>query len=200
MHVAGTRRLRAFVPSGVTLAAVLTWLVLLPLGDLGVRRFDLNPFRTQGVAAPVAYAMIGGILLLGLAMLIRDEWFAGVAAGMFSAWCGITIAANLVGTPYGYGSMGGDAGRMAALVTHFSTSWVPTDAADPALPPEYPPLYPMLVGRVAAVTGHQAWSLLGTAQALVISASILAAFLLWCRLVPTPVALALSGTVLIGLN
>ncbi len=119
---------------------------------------------------------------------------------MFAAWCGITVATNLVGTPFGYGSMGGDAGRMSALVTHFSTTWSPSDAADPALPPEYPPLYPMLVGRMAALTGHQAWSLLGWAQVVFISASILAAFLLWSRLVPAPVAVALSGTVLIGLN
>ena len=39
---------------------------------------------------------------------------------------------------------------MSALAMHFSTTWHPSDAADPALPPEYPPLYPMLVGRVAA--------------------------------------------------
>ena len=193
-------RLRAFVPSRVTLAAVSTWLVALPLGIFFVRRIDLNPLTTQGVAAPVAYALLAGIVLVGLALVVRAEWLTGVAAGLFAAWCGITVAANLVGTPFGYGAMTGDAGRISALVTHFSTTWLPSDAADPDLPPEYPPLYPMIVGRVAALAGRQAWGLLGTAQALLIAASVLAAFLLWRRLVPAHVALELSGTVFVGLS
>lgn len=199
MPMTGWGRFRAFVPSRVTLAAVLTWLVALPLGIMGVHRYDLNPLTTQGVAAPVAYALLAGIVLVGLSLVIHAEWLSGVAAGLFAAWCGITVAANLVGTPFGYGSMSGDAGRMSALVTHFSTTWLPSDAADPDLPPEYPPLYPMLVGRVAALTGRQAWGLLGTSQALLIAASVLVAFLLWRRLVPANVALALSGTVFVGL-
>lgn len=48
----------------------------------------------------------------------------------------------------------------------------------------------MIVGRVAALAGRQAWGLLGTAQALLISAAVLAAFLIWRRLVPAHVALA----------
>lgn len=200
MRMAGAGRLHASLPSGVTLAAVLTWLVVLPLGIFGVRLYDLNPLTTQGVAAPVAYALLAGMALVALALVIHAEWLTGIAAGLFAAWCGITVAANLVGTPFGYGAMTGDAGRMSALATYFSTTWVPSDAADPSLPPEYPPLYPMMVGRVAAVTGRQAWTLLGTSQALLISFSILVAFLLWRRLVPSPVGLALSGTVLIGLN
>lgn len=200
IQMTGRGRLRAFVPSWLTLAAVLTWLVALPLGILGVRIANLNPLATQGVAAPVAYALIVGIALVGLSLVIRAEWLTGVAAGLFAAWCGVTVAANLIGTPFGYGIMTGDAGRMSALATHFASTWVPSDAADPNLPPEYPPLYPMLIGRVAAVTGRQAWSLLGHSQALLIAASVLAAFLLWRRLVPAHVALALSGVVFVGLS
>lgn len=58
----------------------------------------------------------------------------------------------------------------------------------------------MLIGRIAAWSGHEAWSLLGTFQALFVSLALLAAFLLWRRLVPAPVALALSARVLIGLT
>ena len=187
MPMTGWGPFRAFVPSGVTLAAVLTWLVTLPLGILGVRRYDLNPLTTQGVTAPVAYALFAGVVLVGLSLVIHAEWLTGVAAGVFAAWCGITVAANLVGTSLGYGAMTGDAGRMSALATYFSTTWIPSDAADPDLPPEYPPLYPMLLGRIAAVTGRQAWSLLGTSQAVLIAASVLVAFVLWRRLVPAPV-------------
>jgi hypothetical protein len=191
---------RALIPATPSWVACLTLLVAFPLGVRAVHAIDLNPLSTQGVAAPVAYAMLLIIVLVGLALVIRAEWLAGVAAGVFAAWCGITITANLVGTPFGYGSMGGDAGRMSALVTHFAASWVPTDAADPDLPPEYPPLYPMLVGRVAALTGQEAWRVLGSAQALLVALAVLAAFLLWRRLVPAGIALALSGTVLIGLG
>jgi hypothetical protein len=193
-------RPRALLPSTASWVACVTFLVAFPVGVLVVRTLDLNPLSTQGVAAPVAYAMLLMIMLVGLALVIRAEWLAGLAAGVFASWCGITIAANLVGTPFGYGSMGGDAGRMSALVTHFPTTWVPTDAADPGLPTEYPPLYPMLIGRVAAWTGQEAWTMLGSAQALVVALAVLAGFLLWRRLVPAGVALALSGTVLIGVS
>jgi len=57
----------------------------------------------------------------------------------------------------------------------------------------------MLIGRFAAWSGHAARSLLGAFQALLVSLALLAAFLLWHRLVPAPVALALSATVLNGL-
>ena len=87
MRLNGPERLRAFVPSGATLAAVLTWLVALPLGILGVRRLGLNPLTTQGVTAPVAYALLAGVVLVGLSLVIHAEWVTGVTAGLFAAWC-----------------------------------------------------------------------------------------------------------------
>ena len=200
MRMTGRGRFPALVPSGVTLAAVLTWLVALPVGILWVRRVNLDPFTLEGAVAPLGYGLAAGLVIGLLALLVRSDVVAGVGAGLFAAWSGWAITANLLGTPYGYGSMGGDAGRMSALVTHFSTTWVPSDAADPDLPPEYPPLYPMVIGRVAAWSGREAWALLGTFQAFFVSLALLAAFLMWRRLVPAPVALALCATVLIGLT
>ena len=193
-------RLRAFVPSWVTLAAVLTWLVALPAGVLLVRRANLDPFTLEGAVAPLGYGIAAGLVIGLLALVVRSDVVTGVGAGLFSAWSGWAIAANLAGTPYGYGSMGGDAGRMTALATYFSTTWVPRDAADPTLPSEYPPLYPMLIGRVAVWSGREAWRLVGASQVFLVSFALLAAFVLWRRLVPSPVALALSATVLIGLS
>lgn len=200
MQLTGRGRYRAFVPSRVTLAAVSTWLIALPLGILFVRRANLDPFKLEGAVAPLAYGLAAGLVVGFIALRVHSDVISGVGAGLFSAWSGWAIAANLIGTPYGYGSMGGDAGRMTALATYFSTTWRPSDAADPSLPSEYPPLYPMMIGRVAAWSGHDAWSLLGAFQALFVSLALLAAFLMWRRLVPSPVALALSATVLIGLT
>ena len=191
---------RGYLPSSSSLAACATFLVLMPLGVLGMRAWDLNPLSSQGASAPVSVALAALVVMSALALVVRREWVAGAAAGVFAAWCGSAVAASLVGTPFGYGTMLGDAGRMSALATHFATTWVPSDAADPDLPPEYPPLYPMLVGRFAALTGREAWALLGTAQSLLIALSVLAGFLAWRRLVPAGVALALSGTVLVGLE
>jgi len=172
----------------------------MPLGVVGMRAWDLNPLSSQGATAPVSVALAALVVMSALALVVRREWVAGAAAGVFAAWCGSAVAASLVGTPFGYGTMLGDAGRMSALATHFAATWVPSDAADPDLPPEYPPLYPMLVGRFAALTGREAWALLGSAQSLLIALSVLAGFLAWRRLVPAGVALALSGTVLVGLE
>jgi len=200
MELTAPGRLRALVPSWVTLAAVLTWLVALPAGVLLIRRTNLDPLTLEGAVAPLGYGIAAGLVIGLLALVVRSDVVTGVGAGLFSAWSGWAIAANLAGTPYGYGSMGGDAGRMTALATYFSTTWVPSDAADPTLPSEYPPLYPMLIGRVAVWSGREAWRLVGTSQVFFVSFALLAAFVLWRRLVPSPVALALSATVLIGLS
>lgn len=199
MRLTGRGRFSALVPSWSTLAALVTWLVALPAGVLLVRHVDLDPFTLEGAVAPLGYGLAAGLVVGLLGLLVRSDVVSGIAAGLFAAWSGWAVTANLVGTPYGYGSLGGDAGRMSALATHFSTTWLPSDAADPDLPPEYPPLYPMLIGRVAAWSGREAWGLLGDFQALFVSLALLSAFLMWRRLTPAPVALALSATVLIGL-
>src|SRR5665647_3040797 len=141
--------------------------VTLPAGILFVRRVNLDPFTLEGAVAPLAYGLAAGLVIGLLALRVHSDVISGVGAGLFSAWSGWAIAANLIGTPYGYGSMGGDAGRMTALATYFSTTWRPSDAADPSLPSEYPPLYPMMIGRVAAWSGHSAWSLLGRCRSRV---------------------------------
>ncbi|HET8614110.1 MAG TPA: hypothetical protein VFL94_01195 [Actinomycetales bacterium] len=185
--------------------AVLTWAVGLVLGREVVRRWDLDPLTTQGVVMPIAVGVLSGLALLGVALLLRDRLLArsalvGVAAGGYSAWAGTTVLAMLNGTPYGYGSLTGDAGRMSAMVMHYSTTWSGSDVSDPSLPAEYPPLYPMLLGRLAAWTGRDGWKLLGTSQAVLVSVSLLAAFLLWRRLVPDVPALLAASTVTLGLS
>ncbi len=78
------------------------------------------------------------------------------------------------------------------MVMHFSTTWHNTDPADPSLPSEYPPLYPMILGRIAAITGRAGWTLLGGAQAFLAGLIVIAAFLLWLRLVDPVTALLIA--------
>ena len=187
----------------VPLAACVVWAAGLVVGRAVVRRWDLDPLTTQGVAMPVGLGGLGGLVLLGVALAVRRRLvlrraMVGVTAGAYSAWLGTTILAMLNGTPFGYGTLRGDAGRMSAMVMHFSTTWQ-GDVSDPSLPPEYPPLYPMLLGRVAAWTGREGWKLVGTSQAVLMSLSVLVAFLLWRRLVRDGTALLIASTLTIAL-
>jgi hypothetical protein len=189
----------------VPVAAVVTWAVGLVVGRAIVRRWDLDPLTTQGVIMPVSVGALGGLALLGLALLLRHRLVArqaivGITAGGYSAWLGATVLAMLNGTPFGYGTLSGDAGRMSAMVMHYSTTWHGTDASDPTRPAEYPPLYAMALGRVAAWTGREGWKLLGTSQAVLVSLSVLVAFLLWRRLVADVPALLAASTLTLALD
>lgn len=188
----------------VPAAAVVTWAAGLVAGRVVVRRWDFDPMTTQGVVMPLAVGVLGGLTLLGISLLLRHRLLArrvvvGVTAGTYSAWLGTTVLAMLNGTPFGYGTLAGDAGRMSAMVMHYSTTWHSTDVSDPSLPAEYPPLYPMLLGRIADWTGREGWKLIGTSQAVLVSVSVLVAFLLWRRLVPDLTALLAASTVTLAL-
>jgi hypothetical protein len=185
--------------SPVGWVALLTWAICLLAGVLLVRALGENPLTSHGVVLPLAIGIPVGMAGFGLAARIRSTWLIGVAAGTYAAWAGTTIAAALVGTPYGFGIIAGDAGRMSALVMHFSTTWHPSDAADPSLAPEYPPLYPMLIGRVAAWTGRPGWQLLQPAQVVVTSFAVVAGFLLWRRLVDDLPAFLISSAVFVSM-
>jgi hypothetical protein len=179
--------------------ALLTWAVCLLAGVLLVRALGENPLTSHGVVLPLAIGIPVGMAGFGLATWVRSTWLMGVAVGGYAAWAGTTIAAALVGTPYGFGIIAGDAGRMSALVMHFSTTWHPGDAADPSLAPEYPPLYPMLIGRVAAWTGRPGWQLLQPAQVVVTSFAVVAGFLLWRRLVDDLPAFLISSAAFVSM-
>jgi hypothetical protein len=188
-----------FRQGAIAWTAFLTWAVCLLLGVLGVRALGENPLTTHGVMLPLAIGIPIGMLGFALAARTQSRWLIGAAVGGYAAWAGTTIAAALVGTPFGFGIIGGDAGRMSALVMHFSTTWHPGDAADPALAPEYPPLYPMLLGRVAAWTGRPGWQLLQPAQIVITSFAVVAAFVLWRRLVDDVAAFLASASVFVSM-
>src|SRR3954454_18807988 len=181
---------------GVTLdglAAVLTWAIATPVALLLVRRLDLDPFSVAGVVMPVAVGAVGAAVVLALVLRRQSDLLIGVSAGGYAAWIGLTLSTALHGTPFGYGQMLGDSGRLVAQATKNMSTWSSADAFVRGLPTEYPPLYPWIVGHVANLVGRPAWMLFGEMQLFVMTVTIVIASLLWRRLASAPVAFAIVG-------
>jgi hypothetical protein len=113
-----------------------------------------------------------------------------MAAGAFAGWVVLTMHTGLHGTPFGFGGVVGDAGRLAAQAERYTTTVHSADGIVASVPAGFPPLFPWLVGRASAIAGVSAWQMLGVAEALAMSLAILAGFLLWRRLLADGVALA----------
>jgi hypothetical protein len=186
-------RAEGWVARSPGLVAVVVWIVALTLGFAVVKVQDPNPLTVGGVTTPIVGGFLMGLVALGIALRYRAMAVVGAIAGLYAAWCGVVIATALNGTPYGYGSQLGDAGRMSAMVMHFSESWAVQSVGDPSAPSEYPPLYPMLVGFVGRLFDVPAWTLLGWSQAVLVSAAVLVSFLMWKRVVPVGPAFVLAA-------
>jgi hypothetical protein len=172
--------------------AVAVWLLCLPVALALPDAIDLSPFTIRGSAAP----LIVGVVLVAVGVLIartgRVPGAVGMAAGAFAGWVVLTMHTGLHGTPYGFGGVVGDAGRLAAQAERYTTTVHSADGIVGSVPAGFPPLFPWLVGRAAAIAGVPAWQTLGVAEALAMSVVILAGFLLWRRLLPDAVALAVT--------
>jgi hypothetical protein len=174
------------------LVATVVWLVGFPVVVGVVHVAGLDPLRARGALLPIAAGVVVGAILLAAHLRWRSELLVVLTAGFVAAWCALVLTAAYYGTPYGDSGLRGDAARIAAMTTRFATTWKPIDAFIPSIPTEYPPLYPWLIARVANLVGEPAWTLVGDAEVVVLSGAVLGAFLLWRRLVSSPVALALA--------
>ncbi|HZO76661.1 MAG TPA: arabinofuranosyltransferase [Solirubrobacteraceae bacterium] len=172
--------------------AVGVWLLCLPIAIVLPDAIDISPLTIRGSAAP----LIVGLVLVAAGVLIgrtkRVPGGVGLAAGAFAGWVVLTMHTGLHGTPYGFGGLVGDAGRLAAQAERYTTTVHSADGIVGSVPAGFPPLFPWLVGRASAIAGVPAWQMLGIAEALAMSVAILAGFLLWRRLVPDAVALAVT--------
>jgi len=190
-------------PSAV---AVAVWLLALPAALLLPRAADLDPFGQRAWSLPLGLGFAGVAVLLSLGLLLARRRIAaaamaalsGACAGLLAAWVALTLQTGLTGTPFGYGGLLGDAGRQTAMATRYTVVAASSDTWVPGLPAEYPPLYFWLVGRAAVLLDTPAWRLIGDAEVLVTSATIVVGFALWRRLVPPWVALAISTLVLVA--
>jgi len=180
-----------------SLVAVVTWVVCLPVAFAAAALGTADPFRLRVAMVPVV-VLVAGVAVVGVA----SRWWpadlaSGIGAGLAGGWVAFTLRTALHGTPYGFGGLGSDAGRMAAMANRYASTWHSADGIVPSVPSNYPPLFPWLVGRTSALVHVPAWRLLGPAEAIALSFAVVAGYLLWRYLAPGPVALALSLPVLL---
>ena len=157
------------------------------------RALDLDPFSVGGAVMPIAVGCCIGVALLAYRLFRPSTVVVGVAAGAYASWMALTMATALVGTPYGYGQLGGDEGRLLAMAAKNMTSWGSADAFVRHLPTEYPPLYPWVLGHVAHVLGRPAWRIEGDAQIALMSGAFVIGYVLWRRLVGAPSAFMIEA-------
>ena len=187
-------RLLSVSPS---LAALIIWIVCLPvafgLASLG----PADPFLLRVAMVPVVIA-IGGVIVVGIASRrLPADLASGIGAGLFGGWVAFTLRLALHGTPFGFDGLASDAGRMADMANRYASTWHSADGIVPSVPSHYPPLFPWLVGRTSALINVPAWKLLGPAEAITLSFAVVAGYILWRRLLPGPLALAVTLPVLL---
>jgi hypothetical protein len=187
-------RLLSVSPS---LAALIIWIVCLPvafgLASLG----PANPFLLRVAMVPVVLAIVG-VIVIGIASRrLPADLASGIGAGLFGGWVAFTLRVALHGTPFGFDGLAGDAGRMADMANRYASTWHSADGIVSSVPSHYPPLFPWLVGRTSALINVPAWKLLGPAEAITLSFVVVAGYILWRKLLPGPLALAVTLPVLL---
>jgi hypothetical protein len=180
-----------------SLAALVTWIVCLPVAFGAATLGAADPFRLRVAMVPIV-VLVTGAIVIGLASRrLPADLASGIGAGLFGGWVAYTLRVALHGTPFAFGGLGADAGRMAAMANRYASTWHSADGIVPSVPSNYPPLFPWLVGRTSAVIHTPAWRLLGPAEAIALSFAVVAGYLLWRRMLPGPLALAVTLPVLL---
>ena len=183
-----------------SLAALVTWAVCLPVAFEAATLGPADPFRLRVAMIPIA-VLVAGVAVAGVvSRRLPADLASGIGAGLFGGWVAFTLRVALHGTPYGFGGLSSDAGRLAAMANTYSHTWYSADGIVRSVPSNYPPLFPWLVGRTSALIHVPAWKLLGPAEAITVSFAVVAGYLLWRYLVPGPIALALTLPVLLSFS
>jgi hypothetical protein len=183
-----------------SLAALVTWIICLPVAYVGARLGPADPFKLRVAMIPVV-VLIAGVVIAGVvSRRLPADLASGIGAGLFGGWVAFTLRVALHGTPFGFGGLVSDAGRLAGMANTYSRTWHSADGIVPSVPSNYPPLFPWLVGRASALISVPAWKLLGPAEAITLSFAVVAGYMLWRRLLPGPLALAVTLPVLLGFS
>ena len=92
-----------------SLAALITWVVCLPVAFAAATLGPADPFRLRVAMVPVVVA-VGGVIVAGVASRrLPADLASGIGAGLFGGWVAFTSRTALHGTPYGFGGLGSDA-------------------------------------------------------------------------------------------
>lgn len=188
------RDLRRVNPS---LAALITWIVCLPVAFVLATLGPGDPFALRVAMIPVVLGVAGVVVVGAVSRRLPADLASGIGAGLVGGWIAFTLRVALHGTPYGFNGLTIDAARLAAMANAYSRTWHPTDGIVRSVPSDYPPLFQWLVGRTSALTHIPAWQLLGPAETITLSFAVVAGYLLWRYLAPGPIALALALPVLL---
>src|SRR6266571_2472551 len=89
-----------------SLAALVTWLACLPVAFAAATLGQADPFRLRVAMIPVA---------------------------VLGAWVAFTLRVAVHGTPFGFGGLGSDAGRLAAMANRYAHAWRSSDAIVPSV-------------------------------------------------------------------
>jgi hypothetical protein len=167
-------------------------LVLSCLTVLVTRRTAGDPFGGTAQAVPLALALVLATVI-GLLGGFVSRAAAGIAGALaVPIWICFFCAWQLAGTPYPYGGVRDDIGRLTAFATRFTVSTASSDQFVRGLPSDYPPLFPWLVGKASVATGIPAWRLIGAFEIVFTALAVTAAYLLWRRIFPGTLAIAVS--------
>jgi hypothetical protein len=187
-------RLRSVNPS---LAALIIWVVCLPVAFGAASLGTANPFLLRVAMIPVVVAIAATVIVGIASRRLPADLASGIGAGLFGGWVAFTLRVALHGTPFGFDGLSGDAGRLADMANRYASTWHSSDGIVSSVPSHYPPLFPWLVGRTSALVNEPAWKLLGPAEAITLSFAVIAGYILWRRVLPGPLALAVTLPVLL---
>src|SRR5689334_24683739 len=134
-----------------SLAALITWLVCLPVAFAAAALGPADPFRLRVAMVPVVVLVVGVIVVGVASRRLPADLASGIGAGLFGGWVAFTLRTALHGASFGFGGLGSDAGRLAAMANRYAGTWHSSDGIVPSVPSHYPPLFPWLVGRTSAL-------------------------------------------------
>jgi len=180
--------------------ASAVWLVgSLVVFDLP-RHLGRNPASIEGHALALAGLFVGASVVVACGASLRRhlELVSAVIVGVVATWLVFVQRAALYGTPFTFGLLDGDSGRLTGMATYYSQTWSSSDVFNVGAPNQYPPLFPWLVGRLSDLAGRDAWRLMAPMSIVLFSGSVVVSFALWRRMTSGPVAAMISIAVLAG--
>ena len=106
-----------------SVAAVVTWVVCLPGAFAAAALGSADPFLLRVAMVPVV-VLVAGVAVVGMvSRRLPADLASGIGAGLAGGWVAYTSLVALHGTPFGFGGLVSDAGRLAAMANRYASTW-----------------------------------------------------------------------------